>query len=271
MPEMLPKINIPKYTENELQSLPEAARFAAQCGVEPRYLKFANPEFTDDPTEQYAIHPFSTLYIHNERAQKIVTYDEQYKNALKLIDSGMLWCKPSGLIIINSPYTFFDAQEWFTTKDLDNDPSPFTGAMGFLSHLICSLSHRVHKRVLFKKSGVLSINVNFFSTTFFDRKDYFTGDQHLLVWGPVTELTGDYEFSKTMQFLFAYRNHTRVLLTSTQDMGALLSRLRINADYVSYFFNFDKDKNGIVPKEKEPKSKRGQGKNKKAQAKQLSI
>jgi hypothetical protein len=54
-------------------------------------------------------------------------------------------------------------------------------------------------------------------------------------------------------------------------MGALLSRLRINANYVSYFFNFDKDRDGIIPKAlKEPKGK-GKGKGKKAQAKQLSL
>jgi hypothetical protein len=104
-------------------------------------------------------------------------------------------------------------------------------------------------------SGVTSINVNFFGTTFFDRKDYQTIAQHLLIWGPLTDLASDHDCAKTIQFLFAYRDHTRVLLTSTKDVGALLERLRINTSYVSFFFNLDADKEGIVIPD--PPKKRG--------------
>ena len=106
-------------------------------------------------------------------------------------------------------------------------------------------------------SGVTSINVNFLGTTFLDRKDYQTIAQHLLIWGPVTDLASDHDCARTIQFLFSYRDHTRLLLTSTKDVGALLERLRINASYVSYFFNLDADKEGIVIPDPPNKKKKG--------------
>lgn len=245
MAEPLPKLNIPIYSEDELKPMCEAERHAARCGIETKYLKFATPEFTSEPDEQYRLHNYSKLHVRSSHTEMVVTCDEQFRNALTLLDSGMLWCKPPGLIVINSPYFVFD------------DPDPFKGADGFLAHLICSLSHRVQTKKVFKMSGVTSINVNFFGNTFLDRKDYQTIAQHLLIWGPVTDLASDHDCAKTIQFLFSYREHTRILLTSTKDVGALLERLRINALYVSAFFNFDADKDGILIPDPPKKKKKG--------------
>lgn len=225
MSEPLPNLKQP-YSDSWLNTLPpapSAQRLAASVyGVEPHFLFFASPEHVADPEENYRNHRYSTLYIGSD----VIHHSDQFKNSLTLVDSGILWSNPSGLIIINSPRFLFEDKA-------------SEGAEGFLSHLLCSLAHRV---AITRKAP--TVTVNFLETMQLDHAGgYRMNDRHLLVWGPISDHSPSYEINKTIQFLFTFRRHSKILITTTQDMRALLYNLRINPGRVDYYFNFDADPN----------------------------
>ena len=211
------------YSDNEMAALQHAQQTAARFGVEPKFLQFASLASVSDPQEEYIMHNYSTIHIGN----KTVHYDEQLTNALTLLDSGHLWCDPPSIIVINAPEHLFG----------DTAKEPFRGPIGFLSHLICSLAHRVSTR------KAPAVTVNFMDPAGVDHsKGYTIKPRHLLIWGPVTDHFHAFDYNKTIQFLYQFRTHTRILQTSTKDMGALLDNLRIDVDHVAYFFNFAAEK-----------------------------
>ena len=220
----LPSVK-PTYSQELLSTLSPAERLAAFYGVEKKFLRFASSEYTSDPEEQYNLHHFNTIHVNSLYEKRIVTYDDQFKNALELLSSGHLWSNPSGLIIINSPNYLFDG----STKEPDRGPD------AFLAHLICSLAFRVVNR-----KAPTTVEVNFLEIMQLEHsKGYLLKPEHLFVWGPITDHFGSYDCNKTIQFLFSFRNYTRILLTSTKELGALLDRLHINLEYVTYIFNLD--------------------------------
>lgn len=234
----LPSVK-PEYTQEFIESLSPTERFAAAYGVEKKFLRYATPDYTSDPQEQYSIHGYSTISVAGIYNRVTVRHDEQFNNALKLLDSGQLWSNPAGIIIVNSPYHLFG-----TGIDRDKvDRSP----EGFVSHLICSLASRIAKRIS------PEVYVNFLEVMQLDHsKQYQTKPRHLLVWGPITDHFSSYDYNKTIQFLFAFRNHTRILVTSTQDLGTLLTKLRMDTDAVTYFFNFDVNKEEVAESKVDP-------------------
>jgi len=222
MSEQLPSVKR-LYSDNEMAELQHTQQTAARFGVEPKFLKFASLESVSDPQEEYTMHNYSTIHIGN----KTVFHDEQFTNALALLDSGHLWCAPPSIIVINAPEHLFG----------DTAKEPFRGPIGFLSHLICSLAYRV------SNLKAPAVTVNFMDPAGVDHsKGYTIKPRHLLVWGPVTDHFHAFDYNKTIQFLYHFRTHTRVLQTSTKDMGALLANLRIDVEHVAYFFNFAAEK-----------------------------
>jgi len=207
-----------------------AERQAASYGVEKMFLKFATPEFTSDEKTQYALHNYSTITIASKFKRVTIHHDEQFKNALSLLDSGHLWCEPPGLIIINSPYYLFDG-----VSGRDHGPE------GFLSHLICSLAFRVAKCV------TSNMAVNFLDVTQLDVKQYTLKERHVLIWGPITEHFSSYDYNKAIQFLYSFRNYTRILVTSTTDLGAILDNMHVSIDAVTHVFNFAATKDELLP------------------------
>jgi len=220
----LPSVK-PFYSQEMKEKLPSPSeRQAAFYGVEERFLHYAGKEFTADVEEQYRLHNYTTVTVSGHCNKITVTYEDQLKNALELINNGMLWCQPSGLIIINSPYHLFDG----STKDADRCAS------AFLAHLVCSLAHRVVIR------QCPNAEVNYLETMPLDHsKVYDLKQRHLLIYGPITDHFNSFDYNKAIQFLFAFRHYTRILLTSSQDLGDLLDKLKMNINYVSYFFNFN--------------------------------
>jgi len=210
----LPSVK-PVYDQEVLNTMGPSERQAAFYGVDRRFLRFASSEYISDVDEHYNLHQYSTINFSGIT----ITYDEQFTNVKKLLNSGMLWSDPAGVIIINSPSYFFDGGQ---------------GAEAFLSHLICSLAHRVVTR------KAPALDVNFLEVMQLDHtKTYQLKPRHLLVWGPVTDHFSSYDFNKTIQFLFSFRNYTRILLTSTQDMESLLSQLKMHVNHAAYYFNFN--------------------------------
>jgi hypothetical protein len=227
---MLPLPSVkPTYPEEILRVLPPAERLAAHYGVERKFLRFASPPYVTDSMEQYSLHQYSTIQVTDAYEKSMtVTYEDQYKYIETLLSGGVLWSEPAGLIIINSPRYFFNS----------SDKDPDGGAEAFLSHLLCSLAFRVATR---KAPGV---DVNFLETMQLDySRGYHLKPRHLLLWGVCTEHFNPYDCQKTIQFLFAFRQHTRILLTSVLDMGELLDRLHLHLDSVTYIFNLDKRQN----------------------------
>jgi hypothetical protein len=86
-----------------------------------------------------------------------------------------------------------------------------------------------------------SISVHFLGATLPERAEH-AERRRLLVWGPVTDHYSSYDCGKVIQFLFNFRDQTRILLTSTKDMALLLERLHMHPGHVSRFFNFNDDK-----------------------------
>jgi len=210
---------------------PGAERQAANYGVEKVFLKFASPEFTADEQMQYKMHKYSTLTIVNKFNKRVIVHhDTQFTNALSLLDSGHLWCEPPGLIIINSPHYIFD-------KESGRD----YGSNGFLAHLLCSLAFRVSKCV------TRDLEVNFLDFAQLDVTQYKLKKRHVLIWGPITEHFSSYDYNKAIQFLSSFRNHTRILMTSVTDLGAILDNLHVNIDAVTHVFNFAETPDEISP------------------------
>ena len=211
-------------------------------GIERKFLRFAEPECISDPQEQYGIHNFKTITIKNVYGDELcVPHDEQFQNALTLLDSGHLWSIPAGLIVINAPYHFFDGD------GTDRGPE------GFLAHLICSLASRMERR------KARPVTVNFLGTMQLNHP-YDLKERHLLVWGPLTEHSGQYDFTKTIQFMYDFRGHTKILLTCSKDLSALLTNLKINTKQITYLFNLgafidepDDKKKNRKPTEKTPR------------------
>lgn len=224
----LPNVGKIAYSEDFLSKLSPAERQAASYGAEKRFLYFARKETIEAPNEGYDVHCYRTLRAVNTVNKLTIPGNEQCQKAVEFLDSGILWSDPAGIIVLNSPDYIFTGKE--------HDAA--LGVEGFLSHLFCSLAYRAV--VTRKASG---IEVNYLETTQLDHnREYNMKQRHLLIWGPVTDHFNSFDYNKTIQFLFKFRNHTRILLTSTPDVGELLAKLKVNVDRVSYFFNFDATK-----------------------------
>ena len=222
----LPSIRL-KYAEDELQEMAKnnrTARRALTFGVDKKFLLFTEPDYLSDIHEQYELHNFSPISITCVGGEtEEITPKMQVQKALELINDGALW-SPS-LIIINSPNYFCHGAN-----------ASLESAEGFLSHLLCSLAHRV---VINKAPGV---DVNFLETMQLDHaKDYQIKLRHVCVWGPMTENVGQYDLHKTTQFLFSFRQHTRILLLSARDLGALLEKFKVSLSAVDFVFNLATD------------------------------
>jgi len=237
-----------KYSDETLSVLtPTERQAAAVYGVGKQFLKFATVDFTSDKHEQYDVHKFHRLSLVQDGNRVKKTTDEQFQDALELLDSGLLWCDPTGIIVVNAPYFIFNG----------NEKDPYPGPVGFINHLLCSLAHRV----IIGKTPTRNIEVNFLETMQLDfTRGYHLKPEHLLIYGPVTDHSSEYEYTKAIQFLFSFRNYTRILLTSTPDLGEMLTQLKINITHVSYFFNFDtsleKTTDAIKNKTKKPKKEK---------------
>jgi len=222
------------YSQEMLDKLAGAEyQAAAVYGVERHFLKFATPAYTTDIEEQYALHNYCTLTINAKK----IHHSEQFKNALALVNSGHLWSNPAGIIIVNSPRFLFAAapEGKFDTSDCD--------AEAFIAHLLCSLAYRV---VVTRKAP--SVTVNFLETMQLAHENqYMINPRHLLVYGPVSDHCSPYDYQKMIQFMYSFRNHTRILITATPDLGKLLANIKLHPDRVTYYFNFDADCNYIPP------------------------
>lgn len=225
----------------EASTWSQAEATAIRYGVDKKFIHFASTAYTSEPEEHYGIHKFKNAHVSSPGFDPIdITTDEQYKNALKLLDDGTLWSKPPGVIVINSPYYLFNSTA----------AEPARGPDGFLAHLLCSLAHRTSSR------KAPSVDVNFMELMQLDfSKEYKFNPRHLLVWGPCTNHFNSFDCNKTIQFLFSFRHYTRILLTSTSDLGELLARFHMSSVHASYIFNLD---SGIKFDEtpKEPKIKK---------------
>lgn len=220
----LPSVR-PVYEQKMLDTLSPAERQAAFYGVEKRFLRYASKEYIEDPQEQYNLHHFNTIRIEGYYETITIPHDVQFNHALELLNSGHLWCDPPALIVINAPNYLFDG----TAKEMDRGPD------AFLAHLVCSLAYRTMNR-----KAPSDVAVNFLECMQLNHVDgYILKPRHLLVWGPVTDHFNSYDYNKTVQFLFSFRNYTRILLTSTKNLGELLGKLHINLAHVTYYFNFD--------------------------------
>lgn len=217
--------NKARYRDEMLNNLtPTERQAAAVYGVGKQFLKFASEEFISDKYEQYEIHKFHSVLVVQDDIKIQRSSLEQLNDVMELLDSGILWCDPAGLIIINSPCFLFEG-----------DKDPYSGPIGFFNHLLCSLAYRVVQG----KTPARNIEVNLLETMQIDlSKDYHLKPEHLLLYGPITEHSSAYDYTKAIQFLFTFRNYTRILLTSTYDLGELLSLLKVHINNVSYFFNF---------------------------------
>jgi hypothetical protein len=221
----LPNIK-PSYPQEILNVLPPAERMAANYGVDRRFLRFASPPYVTSDDEQYALHQYTTMRIVDAYGDVTeIGHDVQYEAAKSMLDSGVLWGAPAGVIVINSPYYFFNS----------SDKDPDGGAEAFLAHLLCSLAHRVANRT------VSGINVNYLETMSLDHsREYALKPKHLLIWGVCTEHFNSYDCQKTIQFLHTFRHYTRILLTSVTDMGELLTKLHLHVSNVTHLFNLDR-------------------------------
>ena len=230
----LPSVK-PQYQQEELDKLSPVCRLAAYYGVQPKFLYFAEPEYLNDKEEMYSIHKFASFNVVCAGGDRIKLYSEdQFKNALDLINNGDLWS--SSTIIINAPNYVFNG-----AKDT-------SGLESFLSHLLCSLAYRVQQR------KAPSVEVNFLEIMQIDHtKGYHIKPRHVLIWGPCTEHFNAYDCNRTIQFLFSFRNHTKILLTSTPDLGAFLEKFHLSMDAVSYVFNLE---TGLPQKQEIPYSRK---------------
>lgn len=244
----LPSVK-PQYAQEDLDKLTPVCRLAAYYGVQSKFLYFADPEYLDDKEEMYSIHKFASFNVVCEGGDRIkLDPEDQFKNALDLINNGDLWS--ASTIIINAPNYVF------------NGVGDSKGAEGFLSHLLCSLASRVVKR------KAPSVEVNFLEIMQIDHtKGYHIKPKHILIWGPCTEHFNAYDCNRTIQFLFSFRNHTKILLTSTTDLGAFLEKFHLSLDAVSYVFNLDTG----LPKKPEIPYSRQYKKTKKVKNVSLSI
>jgi len=234
----LPQLNKCTYSPEMLAALNLAQQEAADAyGVARKFLHFATPEFMADPQEQYGLHNYCTITAAGIYTKLVVSYDEQIQNALQLRTSGHLWSEPASIIVVNSPNYLFDG----SAKEPDK------GAEGFIAHLLCSLAYRA----MILKSVPFNIAVNYLGTAQLDySKEYRLNPRHLLIWGPVSDHFNSYDYNKTIQFLHTFHNYTRILITSTKDIGELLGKLSVNVTHISHFFNFDSNR------EEEPVKKR---------------
>lgn len=225
MSQRLPNVGGAYYSEEVLNSFVGAKRLAASYGVEEKFLALATPEYLNDPTEQYGLHTYSTLDVQCAHTRITIPHNVQETNALQLLDSGMLWSLPAGLIVVNSPYV------------LDGDSQdPYACADGFIAHLVCSLAHRIATR----KGTAKRIEVRYLETMSLElSRGYDLSQKHTLIFGPVTDYFLHSDLNNAVQFLHAFRHHTRILQTATRDLGALLERIHVNPKHVNYFFNFD--------------------------------
>ena len=230
----LPIVNKCVYSPEFLATLNPTQRQAATVyGVERRFLHFATPEYTSDVDEQYAIHQFCTLTATGLYTRLVHSHDVQSANALKLLNSGHLWSEPASIIVINaSNYLFSGSQE---EKEKEKKKDGDRGMDGFIAHLLCSLAHRVVNR-----KSPNDLKVSYLETMQLDHsKGYQLSPHHVLIWGPITDYFNSYDYNKTIQFLYSFRNYTRILMTVTKDIGELLGKLHINVDRISYFFNLN--------------------------------
>lgn len=216
----LPNVAKSSYPEGFKDSLPHysAERLSVVYGVPEKYVKYASAEYTSAPDENYGIHKLKTLRFGGGISD--IPHDVQYRNVLKLLDSGQLWGSPPSLIVINSPHIID------VTDEIDS----------FLSHLMCSLAHRIIQR-----KAPRDLDINYLETMQLDHTKHTPSEKNLIIWGPVTDSVGNYECLKTTQLLYSFRRHTRILLTSTVDMVSLLSSFKVSRHGVTYFFNLDSE------------------------------
>lgn len=229
----IPSIKHP-YTDEDMAKLQPAQQTAARYGVDPLYLKFASSASASDIQEEYALHNFSTLHI----GSKVVTHDDQFNDALQMLDNGCLWGNPASVIIVNAPKHLFPSKVKYGEKKEKKD-DPYLGPVCFISHLACSLAYRVStKRIPHSVFSYLDMTGGGIDLA----KGYDRHPRNLFVWGPITDHSNSFDYSKTIQFLYAFRSQTRILLTSTPDLESMLDKLHMHVDHVSYFFNFASEK-----------------------------
>jgi len=230
-----------KYSDDILDTFAGARRRAATFGVGEKYLALTSDDYLKDPVEQYDIHNYATLDIQGTHTRITVPYAVQRENALHILDNGILWAMPSGIIVVNSPYV------------LDgNSKEPFFGADGFIAHLICSLAHRISVR----KGTAKQIEVSYLNANSLDfSREYDLVRKHTVVLGPITDYFLSSDFNSAIQTLHILKHHTIILHTATKDLGALLEKMRINVSSVDYFFNFDVRSDAKVASVQEEKKK----------------
>jgi hypothetical protein len=254
----LPSVVIP-YPDSKLDAMkiPEM-RWSARHGVEEKFLYFASPEY-NNPEIDYRVHEYSNLHV----GEMCIHHSDQPAQAVSMVNDGYLWSDPAGIIIINSPRYMFSSKH-------------DRGAESFIAHLICSLG----RKVITGDRIARGTDVNFLETMQLDHTMRFNfKDRHLLVWGPISENCTAHEYSKTTQFLFAFRRFTRIILTTTQDMHQLLRSIKLDPKRVTFYFNFDEDPNymdkmtetdGQIKPKKATATTRGAAK-KNANAKPVSL
>lgn len=220
MTDPIPSLKPVNHPQEFIDKLSSAKRMAAMWGVPAKYLHYADDSYTkNEAGESYEIYRYD-----NAQANVIgygsfpYLYDKQFADAVAMLDSGVLWSSPPGLIIINTPYFLFDT-ECMTD---------------FLSHVLCSLAFRITSR----KAPNLAIN--FLETLDLDlRHHYFNHNPHLLIYGPIHDHFSYKEYSKVIKFLWQFRRYTRIILTCTADLGNLMHNLKVSPNYVTHLFNLN--------------------------------
>jgi len=228
----LPNVGKVTYSDAYLSTLSPTERHSLYWGVEKQFLYLASKEYLEAQDEQYGIHNYKTLHATNAHAKLLVDHETQFKNALELLGSGHLWCDPASIIVLNSQDYLLEGRAKDAVRGVD----------GFLAHLLCSLAYRAITRKCPR------VEVNYLETMALDHnKGYKMEERQVLIWGPITDHFNSFEYNKTVQFLYTFRHHTRILLTCTPDIGELLAKLKVNIDRVSYFFNFSACKEEVKP------------------------
>lgn len=217
----LPSAKPYDYGVNEVisigkQSAPQG--MAASFGIPKRFLPLAEKTTKED----FAQHRFKALDFVVAQGELVqLSAQLQTEKVLELVDD---WPQEHPLIIINAfPHVFLGSQECSSSVE------------HFLYHLLGAFANKA------TQSKTLSgADVSFLWLMNLElHKMYALKANHALVWGVLTEDPSAWDLSKTYQFMLNFSAYTRIILTSANNLAALLDKLRISPSYVDYIFNLD--------------------------------
>jgi len=211
------------YSANEVIDIGKVSApqgMAASFGLPRKYLPLSERIAKED----FAEHKFKQMdFVVSQGELVQLSAALQQEKVQELIEG---WPTEHPLIIINAfPHVFLGSQESSTSVE------------HFLYHLLAAFANKATQM-----KSLSGADVGFLWLMNLElQKMYALRPNHALVWGILTEDPSAWDLSKTYQFLLNFSAYTRILLTSANNLAALLDKLRISPSYVDYIFNLHVD------------------------------